>query len=375
VCNLKGALCSGSSRSIGFLRHPRLRLRNLMADPCPILIIGMNRSGTTLLSLMLDSHSRIAIPHESHFFVDCYRDRLSFDFTDNKGRLDLVQRILAEPYVRRWDVSLSADEIDLTRCVGLSETIHEIYSTYARRLGKDLWGDKTPAYISEIHILNRLFPRARFIHLVRDGRDVALSILKQWWGANDFVTAIRDWATTVGWARKMLAMLPEDRWLEVRFEDLVSEPEQELRKITDFLGIDFEPCMLNSYTRSAARKVGDRINQHHHHLRREPQTSQAFKWRQSLGPADQAIAFELAGSLLAELGYPPGATSHPLRIMRKAYHRLREAWYYRRARWRRPVDRVVAQSGSADQHFGQAASPVINPEATSGGKALRHEVL
>jgi Sulfotransferase family len=321
-----------------------------MVGALPILIIGMNRSGTTLLSLMLDSHSRIAIPYESHFFVPYYRNRQGFDLTGNEGRLELVSRILAEPYVQVWDQQLSPAEIDLSRCTGLAETINEIYSTYARRLGKDLWGDKTPAYISDIDVLNALFPAARFIHIVRDGRDVSLSILKQWWGANNFLSAMQHWTSTVTCARKMLAMLPQERWLEVRFEDLVSEPERELRRVTDFLGLKFQPAMLSAYRSNAAHKVGEAIKQHHVHLREQPSASQAFKWRQALGPADQAVAFEVAGPLLTELGYPPGVTSHPLRILRKCYHRLREAYYYRIA------CRQVPQPPAPRKHNARRAS-------------------
>jgi hypothetical protein len=100
---------------------------NSMQQTSPILILGINRSGTTLLSMMLDAHSRIAIPHESHFFVSYYRDRASLDFSGEAGRLDVVRRILAEPFVRSWDRPVTADEVDLSRCHDLAATIDQVY--------------------------------------------------------------------------------------------------------------------------------------------------------------------------------------------------------------------------------------------------------
>src|SRR5262249_43300645 len=150
--------------------------RKLSAVP-PIFVIGINRSGTTLLSLMLDSHSRIAIPYESHFFVNYYRTRSQSEILEtNVQRLALVKSILAEPYVQRWDYQVTSEQINLDNCTNLAQTIDEIYMAYARHFEKDIWGDKTPSYACHLEILNNMFPTSRFIHIIRDGRDVALSI-------------------------------------------------------------------------------------------------------------------------------------------------------------------------------------------------------
>jgi hypothetical protein len=299
----------------------------------PIFIIGLNRSGTTLLRLMLDAHSRIAIPNESHFFLRYYERRAELaDLREPTRRLALVEQILAERYVQRWDRKLAPSDIDLDQCTNLEETIRQIYLAYARAFGKDLWGDKTPEYSTETHILNQMFPDARFIHLIRDGRDVALSIIQRTWGPNDFVTAIRSWAEDVTWTRKMLAMLPEDRCVELRFEDLIAQPEVELRHLTDFLGVEFDEQMLR-YSEGAEAKVGGNIRTRiHGHLSKPPLATQGLKWMRTLSAADQAVAYELAGTTLTELGYPPGVTGHPFRLLRKGYHRLHEglAWRWKR---------------------------------------------
>ncbi|MPZ18419.1 MAG: hypothetical protein GEV06_10970 [Luteitalea sp.] len=336
----------------------------------PIFIIGLNRSGTTLLRLMLDAHSRIAIPNESHFFIRYYERRAALgDLGEPERRLALVQEILAERYVQLWDRKLTPSDIDLDRCTSLEETIRQLYLAYARTFGKDLWGDKTPEYATEAHILNRLFPDARFIHLIRDGRDVALSIIQQKWGPNDFVTAVRSWAEDVTWTRKMLGMLPADRCVELRFEDLVAQPEAELRRLTDFIGVEFEEKMLQ-YSEGAETKVGGNIRTPiHGHLSDRPLATQALKWMRTLSAADQAVAHELAGRALADLGYPPGVTGHPFRILRKGYHRVREgvAWRWKRhgrarspnnASSRRPGETPSARRGEAQSgRLGEASLP------------------
>jgi LPS sulfotransferase NodH len=319
----------------------------------PLFVVGVDRSGTTLLSLMLDAHSRIAIPYESNFFIRYFQDRELFeDLKDRSDRLALVKSILSTHYVRKWDWKITPEEvIDLDKCNNLQNTISQIYQAYAHSFGKDIWGDKSPSYTEHIYLLNDLFPSSRFIHIIRDGRDVALSIMQRWWGPNDFVNTIRYWNRTIICARKMLKMLPEERYIEVRFEDLVSDPTREIKRITDFIGVDFEEKMVRDYTKTAQQKVGERIHQHHIHLTKPPSSSQAFKWKKTLKPADQAIAYQIAGETLVELGYPEGVKSHPLKIFREVHHRLKESYVWRIRKWTRPKSLVDSTNEQKDDIF------------------------
>jgi hypothetical protein len=304
----------------------------------PLLIVGVDRSGTTLLSLMLDSHSELAIPYESKFFTRYFRERARFgDLEDIQARTALVRSMLNEPTVSQWEVVPSLAQIDLTRCATLGGAIDALFSAYAGARGKRFWGDKTPAYITQIHVLNRLFPNAKYIHIVRDGRDVAISLMQQWWGPNDFASALHYWTTRVDAARKMLAMLPSGRVLQVRFEDLVADPKATLREISTFLELEFEENMVAQYVNRAENKVGkQRMHGIHARLSEPPSKDQAFKWRRHLSAADQALAYEIAGALFEELGYPPGVKRHPLKLLREAYHRAHGALSWRRSKSRNP---------------------------------------
>jgi Sulfotransferase family len=147
------------------------------------------------------------------------------------------------------------------------------------------------------------------------------------WGARDFMTALKDWAQGVSCAHKMLHMLPPHRFIELRYEDLVADPDKELRRLTDFLQLDFEPDMVRRHTSTAQTKVI--LKNIHTNLREPASASHAFKWMKTLKPADQAVAFEIAGPVLADFGYPEGRASHPFKILRKCYHRLKEAYEWR----------------------------------------------
>jgi hypothetical protein len=168
--------------------------------------------------------------------------------------------------------------------------------------------------------------------------------MQRWWGANDFINAMRYWDRTLICARKMLKMLPRERYIELRFEDLISNPAKEMKKITDFLEVDFEKKMVDDYFKNAFDKIGDgRIQNFHPNLTKPPQASQAYKWQKTLKPVDQAIAYQIAGNTLVELGYSKGVTNYPLKIFREGYHRLREAYEWR-IRKRTKPENLVSQS-------------------------------
>ncbi len=296
----------------------------------PIFVVGVERSGTTLLSFMLSAHSEIAIPYESHFITHFAQTRSdASNFATPEARRKLFADILGGRHVKNWHPRVDLGDLALGNATDLSHAISELFTTYARKAGKTRWGDKTPSYLRDLDVLNGLFPTAKFIHIIRDGRDVAMSLLAMEWGPPDYLSALNKWNGSVEIARKMLAMLPSERWLELRFEDLVLSPEANIRRICGFLNVDFEPKMIDGYTKDWNVRTAAAVPGIHSNLSRPPDASQVFKWKLEMSGADQAIAHELAGELLASLGYPAGRTSHPLRIPRKVRHRLLETIRFR----------------------------------------------
>ena len=139
----------------------------------PVIVLGVGRSGTTLLRVMLDRNSELAIPYESFFVPQLAhrhgrRPRLE-EFLDDLGRLRTL-----------YDWGIGPDDVRPRLREGMTtrEAIAAIFETYAERQGKPRWGDKTPLYMQQLPLLERLFPDALWVHLVRDGRDAALSFLE-----------------------------------------------------------------------------------------------------------------------------------------------------------------------------------------------------
>ena len=270
---------------------------------CPVFLLGFPRSGTTLLRLFLDAHSQLAIPFESFVLIEFWHRLPEYPLDTAAGRTRLVDDLLSAKGIRSWNPRVTKDNVDLDRCTTFDATIEQIFGAYARLCGKCRWGDKTPSYTRDFHILHELFPNARFVHLLRDGRDAALSLVRQPWGPSDFVSALSQWNEVVAWSRKMGRCLPATSYMEIRYEDLVRQPEPALRRITDFLELPFEPSMLDAHS-DAASKLPERSRTFHPHLGERVDTNHVFGWRERLTNADQAIALRIAGSLLNELGYP-----------------------------------------------------------------------
>ncbi|WP_341936703.1 sulfotransferase family protein [Marinimicrobium sp. C2-29] len=302
-------------------------LENLKGYPF-IFIVGAPRSGTTLLSSMLNSHSEIAIPYESNFMVHCYNKYgLTPNLTNDSDLENLIDEILSGYFVSKWEPPVRKEDLDLDKCRDLPGLINEIYRCYAKKKGKPIYGDKTPGYTPDIHVLNRIFPNAKYIHIIRDGRDVALSLLDRSWGPSNFPIAMQFWKEMATLCKVQLAMLPPDRYLELRFEDLVREPEENLRKICSLLKIDFQNEMVSSYS-NEWDSLPDAVKRIHANLQQGPSENQCYKWKSVLDGPDQAIAYEISGDLLNQHGYDVSVKHHKLKLLKKLYYRVQEsvAW-------------------------------------------------
>lgn len=294
----------------------------------PLLVLGVRRSGTTLLRVMLDRHRELAIPDESYFIPQLaarHRGRLDpAAFEDDLRRLPT----LAEWGVSPWEVRERLPP-DATVASGIAA----IYELYAEQRGKNRWGDKTPLYMRYLPLLERLFPDARYVHLVRDGRDAALSFLsvptgimtESWGHPRDAAGFACQWRTEV-LAARALGRRAGERYLEVSYESLVADPTQELERVCAHAGLVYDPGMLDY-----ARAVDVSGKAHQQSLLRPP-TPGLRDWRVAMGPT-AVDAFEaVAGDALAMLGYElrsPGRAAGPgpgARLSLAAYAAQVGAW-------------------------------------------------
>jgi hypothetical protein len=273
-----------------------------MADP--IFIVGNDRSGTTMLRLIVDRGPDAAVPPESMFLTDFASAFEAGGPCDAEAAERLMAQVWEHPKVRLWGIRGAAPAVppDLDPLDAYRFIVAAPFEAYAARHGKPRWGDKTPHYVHHIDHLLRVWPRARFAVLVRDGRDVALSLRRMPFGPNNA------WAAAQWWARGVRAGLRAEREhpesvRTVRYEDIARAPAEELPKLCAFLGVRFTPDMLAIEQADPELIVPDQRSWFPT-LFEGINTRAVDRWRTEMSRRDQRIFAALAGAELEALGYP-----------------------------------------------------------------------
>jgi hypothetical protein len=302
----------------------------------PVFIVGAARSGTTLLKTMLDRHPDVAIPPESHFIPYLWARRRRYG---SQGRIYHQQRLLrdlASTRFRHWGLSIDAvrDEMASTVSERFPDAVEAIYLAYAHSRGKGRWGDKTPRYVARMELLADLFPHARFVHIVRDGRDVALSVLDLRKLHTHAATAAFFWRRRVKQGRNAARMLAPGRYLEVHYEDLIDDPASSMRIICTFLHLPFHPVLLQRDDDALSRIPG-----HHHGMHSRialPPTRGLRDWRSQMADSEVAEFEAIAGRELSTMGYELSGVRPPQLAKVRAWIRMAGLGLrYVRRRWRR----------------------------------------
>ena len=218
------------------------------AAPVPF-VVGMNRSGTTLLRMMLDAHPELTIPPETHFVPDLIKAAREDAATPESA-------LAAMKSAREWGDFGFSDEEMLERLRALPEikpgpAVRTFYAAYTEQQGKPRWGEKTPTYVQKMRLIQRAIPEARFVHVIRDGRDVALSVLDR--TVRDLTAAdiARRWQKKITKAREDSPKL--DHYVEIRYEDLILDTEPVLRRVCEFIELPWDDALLSYHERSADR--------------------------------------------------------------------------------------------------------------------------
>lgn len=226
----------------------------------PFLIVGAGSSGTTLLSVILDRHPLIACGPE----LSVFNKRAIYQDYDQFCRKlpTWLERGLStdgQAEYREFFFNLKAyffephQLISLSRkCRSIREFFDEFFSNYLNRRNKKIWGEKTGSNSYCLAEFKNLYPNARIIHVLRDGRDMVCSLTKRPHGVP--YHSVSHWLYNVSACIGNQSM---DGYLEVRYEDLVTQPHQELVRICNHLGVDFHDSMLNGSTNEYWRSFSD----------------------------------------------------------------------------------------------------------------------
>jgi hypothetical protein len=282
--------------------------------PPAIFVIGVARSGTTLLRLMLDAHPDLAIPPETHFIPQVIK---ACERADDPARAAL-EVITGH---RRWpDFGLDAEELRerFARHPRLTpgDALREFYGLYAAGHGKPRWGDKSTNYVRKMRPISRTLPEARFVHLIRDGRDVALSLTAVHFGPDSVADAAEKWSGEIAKARRQGRRI--GGYSEIRYEELIADPEPVLRRVCAATDLPWSDAMLE-YRERAGERIGEIVRDfdreegepvpaavragHQANVSKPLQADRAARWRTEMASADLAAFEAVAGPMLDELGY------------------------------------------------------------------------
>jgi sulfotransferase family protein len=279
-------------------------------------IVGCPRSGTTLLGRMVDAHPDIAVIHEGRFVADWFERRRGLT-PEGIVKPELVDELLAYRPFRGVRVDRAELERLASEPISYAKFVSAIFDLHGKAVGKRLVGDKTPHYVRSLDTLNELWPQARFVHLIRDGRDVYLSA-RSWgkvadrggsvarfssWDDDPVSTGALWWEWQVRLGREAGERLGRELYHEVRYESLVADPAEVCRGVCSFLGIPYDDRMLHFHE---GRTVEDPALDAKKSW--QPITPGLRNWRTEM-TEEEVGRFEAAsGNLLDELGYPRSGT-------------------------------------------------------------------
>jgi flavodoxin len=281
-----------------------------------LFIVGVPRSGTTLLRLMCDAHPELSIPPEMGFIPAV---------ADLRGRGDeLREAFLAavtgtgtweDANIERAQFEHALREIEPFT---VAQGVRAFYRIYAARFGKSRYGDKTPFYCLHMDGIEKLLPEARFVHIIRDGRDVALSQRGLWFAPGERIEELaHQWRSWIMTARRVGRR--RRHYLEVRYEELIEDAPGVLRRVCDFVELPYDRQMERYYefagerldeVKTVYRSDGTPLITKAERLYNQrfttqpPEPARISRWRNEMDAETRAGFAHVAGDLLKELGYP-----------------------------------------------------------------------
>jgi len=286
---------------------------------CPLpMVVGCPRSGTSLLAVMLDSHPDLAVPPETSFLSGL----VSSPGPATGARRHFFNCITADRIpISNWsdfglDRELLWQRLSAIEPFTVAEGLRAFYALYAESQGKPRYGDKTPGYVFLLPQIAALLPEAHFIHIIRDPGDTALSWRQTWFAPSTDLRVLGSaWRKHVEAGRRARHLVPH--YVEVRFEDLVRNPERELKGLCEYLALPWDARMLDYRAQGAARLARLQGRQHargpmipreertriHANLTRAPDADRLGVWRREMTLAERELLEAAAGPLVRALGY------------------------------------------------------------------------
>ncbi|MGA2436779.1 MAG: sulfotransferase [Bryobacteraceae bacterium] len=277
----------------------------------PVFVVGLGRSGTTLLRVALNRHSQLAVCGETNYFHFVYVRRRAFgDPADPRNREGIINAYLSIRKIPKLGMDMAALRERLLReGVNWRAMFQSMLQEYAESQGKIYTGEKSPKHTLHVKTLCEWFPCCSIVHIVRDPRDAVSSAIRMPWANRSVLVGARQWRL---FNQAALAVADRDNYLRVRYEDLAAQPEEQLRRICNHIGIAYEAEMLNpspveAGTRAHGFRAFERIT-----------TERIALWRTELKPWQAAAIEAVAGRWMEKFGYERQNKRVPLTSLARA---------------------------------------------------------
>lgn len=283
-----------------------------MQTPPPIFIVGANRSGTTLLRLILNAHPRIAIPEELNFFNPWMAAHWRDAAPDRHAFRRRVHWYLHEKMPPGAFGTVALNDLEDEVVFGASTyDWRALYAgalaAWARHHGKVRWGEKTPGNLFYVDHLLKMFPEAQFIHLVRDPRAGVQSMQNASFFGDDVTINALNRRKYLREGLRRDASMPSDQWIRVRYEDLLTAPEDTIQALCHFLSEPFVPTMLSYYEDAEQYMSEEAAHEFNQGALRPIDPSKADSWRNTLSRTDATVVETICRSEMNALNYVPDA--------------------------------------------------------------------
>lgn len=276
-----------------------------MLDHPPIFVVGVGRSGTSLVQSMLAAHSAVAFPPETAFVRRYVSNRFLSKYARRNGPAAVVKLLESDSYFQRTRLSAA----ELVEAVGKQGEVtdarlyEQLLRNYARSVVKQRVGDKDPRLIEYLPLLKRLFPGAWVVHVIRDPRDVLASKKVASWSKDRSV--LRHVFANRVQLRMGLEQGPllfKERYQEILYEDLLARPETVLRRVCEGLELQYEERMLE-FSRAAASLVSQAEMSWKSETLGPLLTTNSGKWRERLSPWEVVMTERICRQAMMYGGY------------------------------------------------------------------------
>lgn len=260
----------------------------------PIFIVGFPRSGTTLLATILSRHSKIAVPPETIFMEEIV--------DNNKDSATMLARVANNRRCQDLGLDMSAIATKFADYPASYQTLFRILlESYTIRKQKEISAEKSPLHLLHVPTLHQWYPKARFIFIVRDGRDCVLSMLKTPWAHNSLIRHSAEWRLRMQLTRQLLKEYPQSSHL-VSYENLVLSTEEELQKIMRFLQLPLEETQLQTSSTSTAVPEWEMMWKAK--AQNLPDHSRVSSWKREASIKDIIKMESIIGNELVDWNYP-----------------------------------------------------------------------